>query len=106
MGMTSHIGYTSASNTISPQQSNTKSSSNGSHYNFTDATVKELSQNLGFEEEYVKMALVQSQGDISFAAEILFQLNDKTIKAIKKIEKQKRKKHSSIPNFNAKLISE
>ncbi len=47
------------------------------------------------------MALVQSDGDISFAAEILFQMNDKTIKAIKKIEKQKRRKQSSIPHFNA-----
>eukprot|EP01083_Nonionella_stella_P217773 781606_1 len=98
--LTSHIGYASASTTISPQDSNI--SSNKSHnasndnimnnYNFTDATVKELSNNLGFEEEYVKMALVQSQGDITFAAEILFQMNEKTIKAIKKIEKQKRRK--------------
>ena len=47
------------------------------------------------------MALVQSEGDISFAAEILFQMNDKTMKAIKKIEKKKQKmrKHSNL-NFN------
>ena len=59
-----------------------------------------MSQNLGFEEEYVRMALVQSNGDIAFAAEILFQLNDKTMRAIRKIEKQKKK------NFDSDLYSQ
>ena len=103
-------GY--GSSTISPQQSNTETISTSKsadiehHYNFTDATVQELSQNLGFPAEFVKMALIQAQGDITFAAEILFQMNEKTIKAINKIEKekQKKKKYSSIPNFNTVLF--
>merc|ERR1712228_141598 len=87
------IGFDSASNTISPQQSNTDNiiKSDKSNEPFSDATVKEMSQNLGFEQEYVRMALVQSNGDIAFAAEILFQLNDKTKREIQKIEKRKKK---------------
>ncbi len=50
--LTSHVGYASASNTISPQdcavsQKHLQNSRHCTDYRFTDATVKELSNNLG-----------------------------------------------------------
>eukprot|EP01084_Bolivina_argentea_P086095 155626_1 len=107
-----HIGYSSGSNTISPQQSDPNQLRNRSAgsmpsetHPFTEQTVKDMAANLGFEQEYVRMALIQAAGDVAFAAEILCRMSEKTIKAMKKIEKQKRKhKHSS--NLNAKLMTQ
>ena len=65
---------------------------------FTESTVQEMSASLGFEAEFVRMALVQSLGDVTLAAEILFQIKEKTQGAIRKMErrhKRKKKKEES-----------
>ena len=59
---------------------------------FTESTVKEMASSLGFEEEFVRMALVQSLGDVTLAAEILFQISEKTQGEFHKMERRHKRK--------------
>ena len=75
-----HAHYDDNEQKESPHTADAQHKANAYDMDIPASTIQELSASLGFEAENVKMALIQLQGDVSFAAEILFQMNEKTVR--------------------------